>query len=96
MSTTDESRDTFRRILAENGVGQPGSSIHSWRCEYPDRYGARRCVEELLDDLVAAQRPEWEVRAEAWDEGHNHCFHVEDPRNRERNPYRPTESEETE
>lgn len=25
----------------------------------------------------------------AWEEGHGHCFHVENPSNRERNPYAP-------
>lgn len=24
----------------------------------------------------------------AWDAGHNHCFHVENPKNREKNPHR--------
>lgn len=29
-----------------------------------------------------------DLLADAWDEGHNHCFHVEDPHNPDRNPYR--------
>lgn len=28
----------------------------------------------------------------AWEEGHGHCFHVENPNNRERNPYKPEKS----
>ncbi|MDU2072532.1 MAG: hypothetical protein E7E98_08495 [Cutibacterium avidum] len=30
------------------------SSIHSWRCKYPDRYGRCTCLAELVDDLVRA------------------------------------------
>ena len=35
------------------------SSIHSWRCEYPDIYGACDCFGELVRDLatlIAAER----------------------------------------
>lgn len=28
------------------------------------------------------------IAADAWDEGHNHCFRVEDPTRNDRNPYR--------
>lgn len=28
------------------------SSIHSWRCEYPDRYGRCECFKEFLDGLM--------------------------------------------
>lgn len=27
------------------------------------------------------------AKEQAWEEGHNHCFHVENPHNKERNPY---------
>ena len=50
------------------------SSIHSWRCEYPDIYGACDCFGEMLRDLtaavaelVAAERAD--AAAVAWDEG---------------------------
>ena len=33
------------------------------------------------------------IAEKAWDEGHTHCFHVEDPKNAERNPYRKAEAD---
>ena len=43
--------------------GGPGNSIHSWRCEYPDRYGPCDCVAEtvrgLWDVVVEGLRLEW-------------------------------------
>ena len=45
-------------------------------------------------DVAVAQFDRWlaeVVRAakyEAWQEGHTHCFHVGDPNQDERNPYR--------
>lgn len=37
-----------------NEGGVPGGSIHSWRCEYPDRYGECGCVYEVAQIIVAA------------------------------------------
>lgn len=44
------------------------SSIHTWRCEHPDRYGRCTCFAELVDDLMRAvaddgtsARPTYEV-----------------------------------
>ena len=57
--------------LNEEGAA-PGSSLHSWRCEYPDRYGPCTCVDEtaraVLDalDLPGLIRA---AKAEAWDAG---------------------------
>lgn len=47
--------------------GDPGSSIHGWRCAYPDRYGPCDCLAESAAGILAAIRPliEAEVRAEA-------------------------------
>lgn len=39
--------------LVENGVGQ-GSSVHGWRCDYPDLYGACDCLAETVTDVVDA------------------------------------------
>lgn len=52
-------RQEFLKVLASNGImGIAPSSIHSWRCEYPDQYGPCQCVEDLLDDLMAVvQQP---------------------------------------
>lgn len=47
-------RDNYRRILAENGVGDPGGDLHSWRCR---QYGPCDCLDSLLDDLVAVEAP---------------------------------------
>lgn len=30
------------------------SSIHSWRCEHPDRYGYCNHFEELVEDILKA------------------------------------------
>lgn len=57
------------RALLDEGAA-PGNSIHSWRCEYPDRYGDCDCVEqtarEVLDavaDQIRAQERERIARA---------------------------------
>ena len=50
----------------------------------PDKFRA-----EYLDIARAAlEAAAPYMLADAWDAGHTHCFHVEDPRNKERNPYR--------
>ncbi len=46
-------RETVTRVLAENGV-EGNYEMHSWRCNYPDRYGPCDCVETLIDELVEA------------------------------------------
>lgn len=41
--------------LIANGVGPVGpDSMHSWRCEYPDRYGPCECFAETVTDIVDA------------------------------------------
>lgn len=40
------------RVLHDEGCG-PGTSIHGWRCEHPDRYGPCNCVDELADAVLA-------------------------------------------
>lgn len=58
----------IERVLRENGLtDRPDlydSSIHSWRCEHPDRYGPCDCFAELVADLAAlfppgSQDPVW-------------------------------------
>ena len=46
--------ETLTTFFAEQGVSEPGNSLHSWRCEYPDRYGECACVEEMITDLLAS------------------------------------------
>ena len=42
-------------LIAE-GAG-PGSSIHSWRCEHPDRYGPCNCMAEVARAAADAAAP---------------------------------------
>lgn len=50
-------RSDVERVLRENGLtdrpDQYDSSIHSWRCEHPDRYGPCTCFAELVGELTA-------------------------------------------
>lgn len=52
----------IERVLRENGLsdlpGQYDSNIHSWRCEYPERYGPCCCFAELVADLARIIPPE--------------------------------------
>lgn len=47
----------IERVLRENGLtdrpDQFDSSIHSWRCEHPDRYGSCTCFADLVAELAA-------------------------------------------
>lgn len=62
VEAADELRERLRVVLAENGVDEAPATLHSWRCEYPERYGKCDCIAELVTDLVA-------VVAEACTEG---------------------------
>lgn len=42
-------------VLLEHGInGNAQDSIHSWRCDYPERYGPCTCLDDLVADLAAA------------------------------------------
>lgn len=43
--------DAAREVLIAHGES-PGSSMHGWRCEYPDRYGPCTCADDLVKDLM--------------------------------------------
>lgn len=58
-------RERLRVVLAENGVDEAPATLHSWRCEYPERYGKCDCIAELVTDLVAVVT---EARTEAADQ----------------------------
>jgi len=46
-------RETLRRIFAEQGFDVNGASPHSWRCDYPERYGGDcDCVDEMIDAVL--------------------------------------------
>lgn len=49
------SGDGVAEVLRANGLTDNphryDSSIHSWRCEYPDRYGPCSCFQDLVADL---------------------------------------------
>ena len=49
-------------VLVEYGLDRQGGSPHSWRCEYPDRYGPCDCACELAEALVGALLPIEETR----------------------------------
>ena len=53
--------------LTDEGAA-PGSSIHSWRCEYPERYGSCDCVDEVARIVLSAVYDD--IAAQAWDEGY--------------------------
>lgn len=61
MMTTSLS-EKIEAVLRGAGLsdqpGQVDSSIHSWRCEHPDRYGACTCFRELVAELVDALVPD--------------------------------------
>lgn len=63
----------IERVLRENGLtdrpDKYDSSIHSWRCEHPDRYGPCDCFAELVADLTRVIPPV-EGKEAAWDEGY--------------------------
>jgi hypothetical protein len=41
--------------LAEYGIsGTSNDGPHTWRCEYPERYGACTCIDDLTKDIVSA------------------------------------------
>lgn len=44
--------DVIAEALLRGGAA-PGSSLHSWRCEYPDQYGPCRCVPETVVEILA-------------------------------------------
>lgn len=57
MSTVDDAVGAGARALAAEGGG-PGDSIHSWRCEHPDRYpGACECVPGVTVEVLRAAWP---------------------------------------
>ncbi len=43
----------IERVLLDEG-GVVGSSLHSWRCEYPDRYGPCNCIPEVAGECADA------------------------------------------
>lgn len=57
MTAPTQDRDAVAVILREHGLSDRpdlyDSSIHGWRCEYPDRYGRCDCFAQLRDSLVA-------------------------------------------
>lgn len=53
---SDPILDAALAELRANGAEQC-SSIHSWRCDYPDRYGPCNCMRETAEDVLAAVRP---------------------------------------
>jgi hypothetical protein len=49
----DAAIEAATKVLNDEG-GRPGHSIHSWRCEYPDQYGACDCARVLVRLMLEA------------------------------------------
>lgn len=48
-----EVQKRVEKVINDEG-GQPGSSIHGWRCSYPDSYGECGCVAEIARSVLSA------------------------------------------
>lgn len=50
-------QERLMQFLREQGLtDQPSifsSDIHSWRCSYPERYGACTCLDTMVEELLA-------------------------------------------
>lgn len=55
LNLTDAVAIISEVIKSEGGA--PESSIHSWRCSYPDKYGPCSCVEEMAEIIIEVLRP---------------------------------------
>ena len=53
MTGTDPRGQAVVKVLTEEG-GAPGSSLHSWRCNYPDQYGPCTCLAVTAALILAA------------------------------------------
>jgi hypothetical protein len=56
-AATMPDREAIEKVMRGAGLSdepqQFDSSIHSWRCEHPDRYGKCSCFQELAAELLA-------------------------------------------
>ena len=53
-------RDDLIALFTNDGFTNDGGSPHSWRCEYPDRYGTCGCPGEMADAVL-----EWAAKRNA-------------------------------
>lgn len=53
IQADDATVQKVAQVINDEG-GRPGNSIHSWRCEYPDRYSPCGCVETTAKLILAA------------------------------------------
>jgi len=60
LPTEQEVEMFLRGIGLSDEPDKFDSSIHSWRCEHPDRYGRCSCFQEALRDLMKLIRGESE------------------------------------
>ncbi|MCU6481929.1 hypothetical protein [Arthrobacter sp. A2-55] len=72
---TTEVLESARLAYALRQDTVPGRSTEDW-------WAIRDAAKAEFDAALES------AKADAWDEGHTHCFHVENPRNKQRNPYR--------
>jgi hypothetical protein len=63
MPSREQVAEKVNKTLLEEGAG-PDSELHSWRCEYPDRYGPCDCVGEAAREVADALMPLFEQAVE--------------------------------
>lgn len=58
MTTDRKTFEIIRSALAAEAAGfglpQGADGLHSWRCEYPDVYGACECFDEFVTECAVA------------------------------------------
>jgi len=52
----EEAVEAAAKAILDEG-GAPGHSLHSWRCERPDRFGECGCVEQTAREVLVAALP---------------------------------------
>jgi hypothetical protein len=53
ITTDDATVQLVADAISREG-GEPGNSLHGWRCEYPDRYGKCECLNQVATGILAA------------------------------------------
>lgn len=56
-------REALLKVLAEQGLSEPGYSPHGWRCDNPDRYPDYcTCARDTADAILTAGfRRQWPI-----------------------------------
>jgi len=84
---SDEAVEAAARAIALDRSSVDWMSAEEWDGILPDRY--KETYRSKARAALKAAAPF--IAAQAWDEGHDHCFHVENPDRKDHNPYRSIE-----